>query len=402
MFFGFAGGNAQAETYIDNFDRTALGNNWTVDFVLKGKWTILEKKYLYETSKTRGSAIYYNQSALGKSFEIKAIIGNNYDRWHGVVYNWQAPGNGYCLRIKAGKKNVFAWEKFSKGKIVESKLLPWPAKYKHSALNEWKIFKADDGTVTYNVAGTVGNISAETYKPYQGGYAGFWCINLPYGSKQYYFRADEFQLNTTPLNSTISKADSKKKKIQTKNFNKWEIKRARLSDRPGHHKCPPCWKVTKIQKEGNISVDISGDNEVEFIARGYIFIGKKVRLPRTLKNIHFSFEYQTYCGCGYCGFNERSGVVSLIALPVSYWDTLANTPRTLLLHDNKKSLYSYIVHPNGKDVLAWTLGKDDGKMAKALQPYAGKDVIIAIAWVGAHNNAPEWAKFRNLSLIILP
>ncbi len=179
-------------------------------------------------------------------------------------------------------------------------------------------------------------------------------------------------------------------------YGEWEVRRARTVDaeRAGGY---PAWNVTFSGSEDTPNVRIDGDSGRG--VRGSIFIGHRVTVPDDNAAFVLDFAYATRCE-----LENRSGRVDLAILDAEAWDAMSAEPTTTQMLDiaDRSSVLAYLtVAGIAAGDLAEPVQIDESVRATfaALQAaYAGRDVVLAVAWTGYHDNV-ESAEFRGIRIM---
>ena len=182
--------------------------------------------------------------------------------------------------------------------------------------------------------------------------------------------------------------------VCSESYGPWEVRRARTVDaaRAGGY---PTWDVRFSGPYDCPAVEIGGDRGP---ARGTMYVGRRVRIPSG-RQVALSFSYKTFCQLAH-----RSGALQVLAFTPERWDSLGTGPETevgVTGGDDLSPVWRWSVHALGAaDVVEFAPVPPDAQraMGRALGAFAGEELVVAIAWTGAHSNE-EWAAFRALHLL---
>lgn len=168
----------------------------------------------------------------------------------------------------------------------------------------------------------------------------------------------------------------------------WEIRRLRTSD-AAKAGGKPAWDVTVAPTA--VRIDEAGGG-----ARGCILIGWRLRIEADQAPA-LDFAYTTYCA-----LDHRSGTVTLALFDPAVWDRLGKDAETEGCDGDFRPLWRYELHGmGGPDVTEPQVLPQDVRrqMQQATRTYAGRELVLAISWMGAHT-CVERASFQDLRVVL--
>ncbi len=184
----------------------------------------------------------------------------------------------------------------------------------------------------------------------------------------------------------------------------WEVRRAQVGDQTDEWTAMgrvPGWEV-RIGEGESPTIEITGDEKIGAF-RGIVLIGRRWRVPDPPPgSVRLKLEYQTYCAMN-DPERPRSGQVSLAIFAPERWGQFATDPKSAEIWnpvpDGEGVLAVQPIHRQGEDVTEWREW-ESGDLAARLRAYAGREVVIAVAWSAFHF-CEEWAKFRGVQVNIM-
>ena len=175
----------------------------------------------------------------------------------------------------------------------------------------------------------------------------------------------------------------------------WEVRRLRTSDaaKAGGY---PEWRVTVLpETEGQgVSVVIAEEGGA---ARGSVLLGRRLRIDGETPP-GLALAYTTFCA-----LNHRSGSLGLALFAPEVWDRLGLEERTELTDATPglRPVWSVSLHGMAQpDVIDPQAVPEETTvmMQRAARTYAGREMVLAVVWLGAHGNV-ERASFHGLRVV---
>ncbi|NOY81844.1 MAG: hypothetical protein GXP31_12685 [Kiritimatiellaeota bacterium] len=122
---------------------------------------------------------------------------------------------------------------------------------------------------------------------------------------------------------------------------------------------------------------------------GAVLVGQRIVLPDPMPRLDLAIRYRCFCAA-----ENRSGVVTLCVFTPRLWDRLPRTPGEAAETAPRADIVEAVVREQGPDVTSWRLGRvPTAMLQKALAPYAGKEIVVAVSFLTWHHTTEEWARF---------
>ena len=178
-------------------------------------------------------------------------------------------------------------------------------------------------------------------------------------------------------------------------YGPWQVRRGRTTDckvAGGY----PKWNVTFSGDRESPTVVIDGDTTGD--VRGTVLIGRLVPgATDSLPGLRFAYATR-------CSDPNRCGRVELVVVDPDAWRGMSVDRLTEEVFDNRDSKACYarlaVRDHVGDDVEepVELREEDVAGLAAAMRRYAGRDVVLALAWTGLHGS-DESAEFRGVRLV---
>lgn len=129
-------------------------------------------------------------------------------------------------------------------------------------------------------------------------------------------------------------------------------------------------------------------------AAGGLLIGRRISLPAGLADLELAATFQTFCPEA-----NRSGSVDLGVMSPEAWDRLGRDPEAATAPPAKADwVLVRSIHANREDVQEWQRQALRGPALDSLNPWAGREVVVAVLWSTWHPGEKEWFRLAELHL----